>query len=190
MHTVCLVGRAGSGKDTAAAALLEAFRCRRRRILRMAAPVKAAVQALFGVSEDDVNDNSIKDRPHPLCSACTPNGTPRDAMVWLTDAAKAHLGRDFFARRLFDSVTEEGVLTIIPDVRYSEDVQVARQHGAFVVKIVRPIENGGTAYEWEHTVDAIHADVVIVNDGSDVDAFRNSVIDKVTNMYLCYTCQV
>lgn len=159
---VALVGRSRSGKDTVASTLVSTGRF---RLLRMAAPIKAATSALFGI-DADAFENASKDSQHPAFCSKTPK-SPRDAMVWLTAITKEWLGvDDFFAHRLLETARASEVDVIIPDVRYVADAAMVRKHGGLIVKIRRPVEAGGTTSPWESEVDDIDPDFEIVNDGS------------------------
>jgi hypothetical protein len=170
---VALVGRARSGKDTVAALLVDAALqsgcfC---RVERMAAPVKAAVCALFGLPPEAVEGDG-KDSVHSACEACAPDGTPRAAMVWLTESAKARLGADFFSAGLVARLVESerqgrrGTI-VVPDVRYQADVERVRRHGGLIVKVTRPVSHGGTAHVWEDEVDRVVPDLELINDGTE-----------------------
>lgn len=155
---VALVGRARSGKDTVASALVANGGY---VLTRMAAPVKAAASALFGI-EPGVLESAAKD---DACPGRLSPRTPRHALVWLTAATKEWLGDDaFFSRRLLDAAAASSEHIVIPDVRYAADVAEVRARGGFVIKICRP--SMPVRLAWEADIDDLPADAVIVNDGT------------------------
>ena len=154
---IAIVGRARSGKDTVASALVyhAGF-----GLARMAAPVKAAASALFGI-DPGVFESAAKD---DVCNVLSPM-TPRHALVWLTAATKEWLGDDaFFSRRLLDAACSGRI--VIPDVRYAADVAEVRARGGFVIKICRPTLDEAHRLEWETDIDDLPADAVVINDGT------------------------
>jgi hypothetical protein len=156
---IALVGRSRAGKDTVADAIVRAHDG--ARIVRLSSAVKRAACELFGLADEDV-DGPAKELPHPMLT-----GTPRDAVVWLTDVCREKFGDDFFSKRVFSREEGGGGIVVMPDVRYSPDVEETWRKGGLVIKVVRP--SGGTAHIWESGIDAIVGDVTLVNDGTRTD---------------------
>jgi hypothetical protein len=163
---VAIIGRSRSGKDTLASVVVARYGGV-HRVVRLAAPVKAAACALFQLDADDV-EGPQKDLRSSAMADLQQQQTPRAAMVWLTDAVRLRMGPAFFSRRLFRDYDAGlfGDSIVIPDLRYPEDVAEAKARGAFVIKVARPVARGGTSHAWEDTIDALEADVEVVNDGS------------------------
>ena len=154
-----LVGRARSGKDTVCDVLIETMGGVHRRV-RYSRAVKASVCELFGLTFEEV-DGAAKDVPSEACNGWT----PREAIVWLTDATMVHMGTDFFSRRVFRDFDagKLGTHIIIPDVRYGGDVQEIRNRGGTVIKVERV---GASDHAYEMHIDAIQGDITICNTGN------------------------
>lgn len=155
-----LVGRSRVGKDTVAQIFSDKY-----KLKRLAQPVKDACKVLYGwddfILESDLKE--MKDEKWGL--------TPRQAMVNLTNSLKKLNGSDFFVRRFFD--TWDGSPTVIPDVRYTSDVNEIHSRGGITIKIER---DGGPRHEFENEIDDIKTTYVIQNSGS-VSDLINAVKD-------------
>lgn len=155
-----LLGRSRVGKDTVARALSTALGGGGATILRLAAPLKEAAQALYGFTEEQL-ETDAKETVDPRYGL-----TPRLAIQKLCGYMMNAHGIDFFTRRLWAGVEGAGVV-IIPDVRYAHDVAEIRRRGGIVVKITRDVAAAGYAeHAWEAPIDDIGADVVLENGGS------------------------
>ena len=119
------VGRAGSGKDSAAAVF-----SRTHRIVRFAQPIKDACKALYGWC-DNVLEMRIKDVVDERWGV-----SPRQAMIHMARTTKQITSDDFFVKRLFDEW--DGAPIVIPDVRYQYEIDAIHAKGGVTVKITRP----------------------------------------------------
>lgn len=146
-----LVGRARSGKDTVAKALGPEY-----TLKRMARPVKDACKALYAWT-DEALETELKDFKNEFWGL-----TPRATMVHLTHQIKEYMGQDFFTRRFFAEWDGKTPI-VIPDVRYSQDIDEIHRRGGVTIKIIRP---GTVLHEFENEIDGLRATWTIVNDGT------------------------
>jgi len=148
---VGLVGRARSGKDTAARVLAPEY-----TLKRMARPVKDACKALYGWS-DEALESELKDFKNEFWGL-----TPRATMVHLTHQIKEYMGQDFFTRRFF-AEWDGRTPIVIPDVRYSNDVDEIHRRGGVTIRIIRP---GVVLHEFENGIESLQTTWTVVNDGT------------------------
>lgn len=125
MKIIGLVGRAGSGKDTAALIFAHTH-----RIVRFAQPIKEACKALYGWCDIAV-ESRLKDRPDERWGI-----SPRQAMIQMAQFAKQNTTEDFFVKRLFEEW--QGEPLVIPDVRYQYEIDAIHERGGITIKITRP----------------------------------------------------
>lgn len=145
-----LVGRARVGKDTVANFLEPKYKIR-----RLAGPVKDAVKAIYGWTDEAV-ETDLKE------VKCTHWGvTPRQTMIHLTQSVRAFMGSDFFTRRFFDSW--DGAPIVIPDVRFAHDVEEIHRRGGITIKVTR---TGVPIHEFEADVNDIETTYEVTNDGT------------------------
>jgi dephospho-CoA kinase len=154
-----LVGRARSGKDTAAT-FLKGY-----KIKRLAYPIKQACQILYNFTEDSV-ESSKKDVIDTRW-----NITPRSAMVHMTNSIHEFMGFDFFIHRLFE--TWDGTRIVIPDVRYETDIQEIHRRGGITIKIIR---DGSSNHIFENGIDQLSTTFTIKNNGS-IEEFKKAFRD-------------
>lgn len=119
---ILLVGRKGSGKDTAASMLLPYFESH-TRLLSFAAPIKETLVTLFGFPDlSYFNDQDKKERMWPeYCKS----HTPRDLMVWFgTDVIRKTFGATFWIDRLKTEVRKMGAAdtVIVTDARFPNEI--------------------------------------------------------------------
>jgi hypothetical protein len=152
-----LVGRARSGKDTAARALAPEY-----TIKRLAQPVKDACKALYGWT-DYALESDAKEVVHDFWGT-----SPRQTMVHLTQKLKDHMGHDFFTRRFFAEWDGQTPI-VIPDVRYAPDVEEIHRRGGVTIKIIRP---GVHLHEFESEIPLLKTTWTIENTGTEEDLQR------------------
>lgn len=148
---VGLVGRARSGKDTAARVLAPEY-----TLKRMARPVKDACKALYGWS-DEALESELKDFKNEFWGL-----TPRATMVHLTHQIKEYMGQDFFTRRFF-AEWDGRTPIVIPDIRYGSDVDEIHRRGGVTIRIIRP---GVVLHEFENGIESLQTTWTVVNDGT------------------------
>lgn len=188
-----LIGKKGSGKDTAAEAL-EALGFQN---VKFAGALKAMLRMLLayqGADEDTIRrmiDGDLKEVPTPLL-----NGkTPRFAMQTLgTEWGRMLIGPDFW----LDTAMKKAALadTVITDVRFPNEVKAVKDNGGTVIRIVAEGETVftetavGVDHASETLMDELPEDVTIANvmarAGQDIPTvvgiFKDSVVRLVTDL--------
>ena len=152
-----LVGRARSGKDTAARALVPEY-----TIKRLAQPVKDACKALYGWT-DYALESDAKELRNEFWGV-----SPRQTMVNLTQRIKEFMGDDFFTRRFFAEWDGKTPI-VIPDVRYAPDVAEIHRRGGVTIKITRA---GVPLHEFENEITMLETTWTIENNGTEDDLHR------------------
>jgi len=120
------------GKDTAAMAIRDLGRETVNHSL--AGPLYAICQMML--SEFKSKYEYDKD-PHLKSEPIFNGKTPRDLLIETGEKLKEIYGKDCWVK-LALSYAFEGEDLIISDMRYKEEAEVLKQHGAIFVKIVRP----------------------------------------------------
>ena len=163
MRFIALLGKSRVGKDTAAEILSTTLGF---PVLRLSSPIKDACHSLFDIPRDDL-DSDQKEVVDPRYGK-----TPRDLMVWMTDAARRQFPPDFFFQRLLSRCPEGCPGVVIPDVRYAADLELLRHHKALVLKIVRT--DSPVTHSHEAHIDDLVGGAVLLNDGG-LDDFKKHV---------------
>ncbi|QUH01435.1 hypothetical protein HUO13_11995 [Saccharopolyspora erythraea] len=203
MNNIAIIGRKRSGKDTAAAALVEELGYTR---LGFADPLKDAALALNPIVEALDPDSR---RGYALCEEIP---EVREAMSYsrevrlaaLVDVVGWETAKDRFpeVRRILQRLGDEagrqvhgegtwiaqlldrieranaaGNPVVVPDVRYPNEVGALDERGFVIVRITRPGYDVATPGEHaSEKVDALPYDIVVIND-RDRDALRRSILD-------------
>jgi dephospho-CoA kinase len=147
------VGRARSGKDTAAKFVnwsRESYRS-----VRFAQPLKDACKALYGWCDIAI-ETQIKDIADERWGV-----SPRQAMIDMARQTKESFGQDFFVKRLFEEWPGDPI--VITDVRYQNEIDAIHQRGGITIKIVR--DNSSKFPEEDH-IDDIRTTFTIDNNSS------------------------
>lgn len=173
IRNVALMGRAGSGKDTAAAGLAAkyghvrvAFADPLRRMALAADPI---------VTVDDVGPKRLA----PLVDAFGWDYVKRaypEARRFLqllgSEGVRDVVGPDTWvniAHRAARAAWIEGKPVVITDVRYPNEVAYARRHGFRLIWIDRPHLGAPSVHASEHVLGPQHADAIVYNGGSPAD---------------------
>lgn len=146
---VALTGPAGSGKDTAARYLCDAWRNAPRgdadlwaltnaTTIALADPLRAAADAL-GIPRDLTRER--KDEPRPLFGGAT----GRDFLLDLGATTRKRLGQDYFARLGVERARDaeslcEGRLVVVTDVRREVEARLLVEAGARLLFVDRGID--------------------------------------------------
>ena len=147
-----ICGHAGSGKDSAAEAIISSFSYRR---YAFADAVKETAAAAFGISVEQFNRRNLKETPLPYWKK-----SPREIAQFVgtelfRDAIQKLLpdvGTDFWIRRLemqlfldFPSLSE--VKVVIPDVRFTNEAEWIVANGGVIIDLTRPGYHGTVGIE-------------------------------------------
>jgi len=174
---VAIFGTRGSGKDVLARAYVRQGYAH----LKFAAPLKDAVQRLFGFTDAQVHgapELGQTGDPRELPSAWGPS--PRRVLQFVGTELFQHglakllpgVGRDFWARSLVESVKLAGHdRVVVSDMRFPHELEALRAEG-WTVRAVRVRRAGGlredddaSLHASETELDAILPDAVVENDG-------------------------
>jgi hypothetical protein len=153
LKLIGILGKSRVGKDTLATILANDLGY---AIHRLSMPVKDACHKLFNIPRDDL-ESDAKEVVDPRYEK-----TPRDLLVWLTNAVQRDFPPEFFVERMLSECSEKGI--IIPDVRFERDVNLLRKHGAVIIKVTRV--DAPVCHEHESSIDALHGDFLLENNST------------------------
>jgi hypothetical protein len=162
MKLIGITGKARSGKDTIAKYLWEKHEFTR---IAIADPLKFAARAIFGLSHEQVFDDSLKGEVIPYWGM-----SPRQLFQQLgTEAVKGTFGEDTWVRRWLMSyyVISKTDHVVVPDVRFDIEAETIRTLGGIIIEVRRgPGLVGSTGdHVSEHGLSTL-PDAVISNDGT------------------------
>lgn len=158
MHppVVGLCGLAGSGKSTAAAALVQVGYER----VRFAGPLKAMMAAL-GLTEREI-DGDLKEEPCALLGG----RTPRHAMQTVgTEWGRQMIDNELWIRAWQRAAAGKS-LVVVDDVRFENEAAAVRAAGGMLIRVMRPGLVAGT--HASETAE-LACDVEVANTGSACD---------------------
>ena len=130
---IAFLGRAGSGKSTAAKHLVEKYGATRYSIAR---GLKEMAKDLYGFTDEQVyGTQEQKETVEPRWGI-----SPRQAMQRLGAAARKHLGEDVWINACVEEIgASDDPRVVIDDVRHLNEVELLRvMLGANVIKLVCP----------------------------------------------------
>jgi hypothetical protein len=166
---IALVGLRRSGKDSAAAALVQ----QNWQLVKFADGLKTMLRAYFqyiGVPPADIErliEGDLKEEPtHMLCGKST---------RWAMQTLGTEWGRDLIGGDLWVNATlaraSQFSRVVISDCRFPNEAKAVQAQGGLVIRIAR---NGLTAdsHPSEQLIGSIPADFMIVNDGTLDDLHR------------------
>lgn len=163
-----LIGLAGlknSGKDTVANLITNVNPDRMRRY-SFARPLKEGVKAMFGWSDEYIEDRQLKELVDPFWGF-----SPRVAMQKLgTEYGRQGLGDDVWLRAAHiyhQESLKQGIGTMITDVRFENEATWIRSlDNSIIIHVVDPerTEIDPNAHPSEKGVIIAESDLVIVND--------------------------
>jgi dephospho-CoA kinase len=178
LNIVAFAGKSGAGKDTAASALRYSSYS---TTLTFAGPLKRAIAELFGLTNEHLYGDK---RNTPVLR----NGwSARKACQWLgTDMVRNTIDKDNFIRRMDMRLLEQSMESnvLITDVRFDNEVDLIREYGGVIVKIIRPDQEedaGSTEHESENGV--TYSDYTVINNASLVE-FENAIV-KICKPLFC-----
>jgi hypothetical protein len=123
-----LCGAAGSGKDTAGAAIIHGIRDYEK--LSFAAPMKGFLCQLFGWEMYQWESLEWKERPNPSA-----NGrTPRQVAQWFgTDFIRERIDTDFWVKRAM--IGMRGMRRVVTDVRFPNEARAIRDNDGILLYV-------------------------------------------------------
>lgn len=163
MKLIGITGKARSGKDSAARYLWTQYAFSR---IAFADPLKAAAQAMFGLSDRQAWDDELKEVEIPFWGM-----TPRRMLQLLgTDASKPIFGNDIWVKRwliTYDLLNDTDDI-VVPDVRVDIEADAIRKRGGILIEMRRDVA-GLTGAAGAHVSEgglSAPADFVIHNNGT------------------------
>ncbi|WP_107407970.1 hypothetical protein [Streptomyces sp. CC77] len=165
-----LSGPAGSGKDTAAQALVaagwqrKAFADKVRDFVYAMNPPAPLIEGVetfsLAVEVDAFGWDEVKTYPgvRELLQRCG------------TEAGRHVLGPDVWVNALFQDEATWEAPVVVTDVRFPNEAEAIKARGGLLVRIDRPGQPpiGEAGHISEHAVDAWPFDAVIINDGTEL----------------------
>ncbi|WP_375191817.1 deoxynucleotide monophosphate kinase [Marinobacter sp.] len=172
MRLIGIAGKARSGKDTAAARLIE-----KHGLVKysFADPLKAGIKTMFGLTEEHVN-GSLKETVIPWLGT-----SPRKLMQTLgTEWGREIIRPDLWvlmAQRQWDQVSVATCDTfhggmIVPDIRFEEEAGFIRRNGGLVIHLIRDELELVETHKSEAGVRFMDGDWLIENNGTIEDLHR------------------
>jgi hypothetical protein len=152
------IGHKGSGKDTAANALVGYTN------LKMAGALKDMLRALYLAADIDPEpriEGHLKEQHCPLL-----NSTPRYAMQTLGTEWARMIDPDLWLRIWKHQASAAGGNVVCTDIRFKREAKLLRSMGGMLIHIHRPGLEVDMSHASEQEVTKIRADMVITNDGS------------------------
>lgn len=153
--------KAGVGKQLAADYLTEKYGYFQ---LSFADPLRETAQTLFGFSQYQMLDRTLKEKVDPRWQL-----SPRQALQQLGDALREKFGPDFLIRimrRRIDDVGRDGAKAVaIPDVRFNDECKAVKSWGGRLIRIDRDVP-AVSAHKSETQLDGFDGwDAVLDNNG-------------------------
>ena len=152
-NVIAICGFAGSGKDTFANIFVEEYGYKK---VSMADAVKDVLSVVFGWDRDmlqGITPESRKWREEPdeyWSKVLEKPFTPRMAMTTIgTDVFRKHFHEDIWVHSIKRKIMNMGTKVIIPDIRFGNEVQMARSLNACMFEIER-----GERPEWYNVATA------------------------------------
>lgn len=169
MNIIGFTGSAGCGKDTAAMALVRELKFHR---FSFAAPIKNALNAMFGWSHGAWLDREWKEK-----EIYGFNTSPRQLAQTLgTEWARDIIDEDFWVKLLAYRISlSEHTRVVISDVRFENEATWIRSHGGYVVDVSRPLNNKVHAHTSELGVGWERINFKLANSGGVYELERETI---------------
>lgn len=164
-----------------------------------ATPLKLGCKALFGLTDAQITDEE-KDRPDPLWGISPryilqhigTNLVRNDLKKFLPNIRLKHtLWIENFIRFLETLPQNCFQRVVVSDVRFLDEAEVLRQHGAQIIKVIRPMPhaaNDANTHSSELLIDKIKSDYEIINNKTICD-LQQKADTCLTNILLVTTKQ-
>jgi hypothetical protein len=176
MILIGLTGKAGSGKDTVADALVE-----HHGFVKMsfAEPIKDAVAALLNVSPRKWEDRKWKETP----VASLGLSPRRLAQTLGTEWGREVNGTDFWVLLLEARLKDAGDRVVISDVRFDNEARWVNDKGGYLLQIERNAVQAIESHSSEDGVSYALIDYLMFND-TDRDTFIREALDLIEKTQL------
>jgi hypothetical protein len=181
MRIIGFAGKAGSGKDTAALALIHQGWYK----YSFAQPIRDGLEAMFGIPQSDMFDTQLKNQPDYKYGR---------SIRYLLQTCGTEFGRnmvdeDVWIKRGME-ICSSYERVVIADVRYENEAMAIRNAGGIIIEVIRHdpeyeklVETGGVvAHSSEACLPRELIDVVFDNN-STIDSLWKRVLEVVNNHY-------
>lgn len=198
MRIIAFAGPKGCGKDTAAKYLLARNSLLKSTMfiqLNFADTLKLSTELLFGFSQAELNDPSLKEIPVDRW----PHKTPREMLQNFANLLRTMYALDIFVRawgRRVKMLGKTSNCVLVTDLRHVEELDELRLLGAKIIYVNNPLveEIRTTARAagdplWSDSSEALAeflkegADYIIQNEGSDFQTLWGEVHKAVKTLY-------
>ena len=133
MPLIGLTGKAGAGKDTIGNFIVHEYDFQKEAFAK---PLKQATSALFGISENIMEDRIKKETP-----ILEWGKSPRQLNQWLgTDVLRNQFGEDFFVKSMRERISKDRRVYgsfVITDCRFDNEAQFILESGGMVFQVDR-----------------------------------------------------
>lgn len=170
---VAFCGAKGSGKDTAAGAIINEVRIQ----INFSDPLKNTVKELFGFTDEEIHDPKLKE----VIVGRWPYQSPREVLqLFATEGIRTiwpDLWMQNWEKKVNESVNRNIVVT---DLRFQNEFDLIRSMSSMIIRIDNPEQddNKYSGHESEQIYKTFKVDAVIVNDGS-IDQLHKKVKELV-----------
>lgn len=162
MQVIGFCGYAGSGKDEAAKALVELGWER----IAFADPIREIALAIDPIVSMKGFRLATLVRRHGWTKAKELGEVRRLLQRIGTEAGRNILGEFFWSEIGHNRAIDCGKNVVFTDVRFHNEVEMIRELGGKIIRIVRPGVGPANGHESELAIDEIETDAVIQNEGS------------------------
>lgn len=157
LNIIGLVGYKGSGKDEVANILVRDYGYVKRSF---AEPLKKSLQIIFGLTDEELNDPTLKEKPLNRW----PYLSPRQLMQ--------EVGTDLFRKRFpgvwlnaWEVSTAGQRRVVCPDVRFKDEANLIHNKGGIIVRVFRPSRAQTDHHDSEVEQASIRNNLLVTNDG-------------------------
>lgn len=158
-----ITGKAGSGKDTLADAIVLEFGAVK---YNFALPLKEGLNAIMGWSMEMWNDRVWKEREIRWLGKSPRQCAQTLGTEWGREEVHPELWVMLALHRFELHSQTSKVPFVIADVRFDNEARAIRRQGGVVIKVIRPDANPISEHVSEKGVSDEHIDHVLVNDTS------------------------
>jgi hypothetical protein len=161
-------GKAGSGKDTLAAAI-NAISAEKFQVRRFSGKLKLIAELLTGIPADTMNDQDVK---NARIGSHWGTMTLRELLVLIGQDMRDRLHPDVWVNALFADFDDRRNW-IVPDVRYSNEMKAIKDRGGIVIRVDRPAISY-VDHPSETELDSAEFDLRISNTGTRRELFSKA----------------
>jgi dephospho-CoA kinase len=183
LKIIAICGMKRSGKDTIADHIISKYDYEK---IKLADPLKKAVQILFNFTDDQVGDSDDKDKIDPNWGI-----TPRKVMQFFGTEIMQYkiqeilptIGRKFWINSLISNMNMNPTKKyIISDLRFLHEYEELIKQNVFIIKVTRKTEllnedNHISEEEWQNIPENL-----LINNDSDIDSLLIKVDNALTAM--------